>query len=645
MHCLSLSFIVIVNLLERLPSPGSQSQNDLFVLNSKQTTNVLFERLDHLLILVTLCVIFRFVNVVVLMFYQTESSCSLMTSSNMLNKVISPKKEQAKKTQADDVTKKQSEKNVTMNDGKSSPNVNSVRQAFAVNQLHLANGKQLVAKIPCSDERNSPDKKCSKQNQIGSKLRSSNFKYVQSVMPTSYKSPLPGRKNNVQRSNKQISPKEKSVGVMMCSNQSAVGKKSVYEMQLGDEQSSLHASVRSKQIVCNTLQSCRSPIKLSPVYNEKASKSHKLAVTEVAQKVGDATKTSATVLTATDIDSPKYGDWRNDKECTRLENSGVNGLVEPTLVSAELSSADADESSAIFHLYGLNMANWFEDDFCDGGEVAVISGPVNNAIDSVNMSRSSAAKTGFLLPRDSCAFIGVTDSERCRLNKPLQDVTNTASKSIDGHKATIVKRGISGVSSGKTPLMKSSSSPRSCSGVRITPVANVRQLNNCPSVRPLSAVNACFKPPVSIAGELRTPVAPSSCSLQGLTTPMNWQTPSNATPMSNSGVTLMKKTPPLCDCGCRSKRKLVQRPGPNLGRSFFCCGSSSMAKSSCKFFKWEINVTSPASSSSCNSFLKNVTPSSSGIYTSFSSSIKFGVTPVSVRPRFVSVTRVLVPPN
>ena len=53
----------------------------------------------------------------------------------------------------------------------------------------------------------------------------------------------------------------------------------------------------------------------------------------------------------------------------------------------------------------------------------------------------------------------------------------------------------------------------------------------------------------------------------------------------------MRKTPPMCKCGKRSKRKFVQSPGPNVGRAFYCCsaprGSNGVKKSGCGFFQWE----------------------------------------------------------
>ncbi len=55
------------------------------------------------------------------------------------------------------------------------------------------------------------------------------------------------------------------------------------------------------------------------------------------------------------------------------------------------------------------------------------------------------------------------------------------------------------------------------------------------------------------------------------------------------------KTPPLCQCGKRSRLLTAQRPGPNQGRSFFSCRNSNRrgsdgAATGCKFFKWEDSV-------------------------------------------------------
>ena len=59
-------------------------------------------------------------------------------------------------------------------------------------------------------------------------------------------------------------------------------------------------------------------------------------------------------------------------------------------------------------------------------------------------------------------------------------------------------------------------------------------------------------------------------------------------------------TPPLCQCGRRTRRRCVVNPGPNQGRAFFTCsfnhcrsdlGSNvgkSKSESGCKFFRWEV---------------------------------------------------------
>ena len=61
-------------------------------------------------------------------------------------------------------------------------------------------------------------------------------------------------------------------------------------------------------------------------------------------------------------------------------------------------------------------------------------------------------------------------------------------------------------------------------------------------------------------------------------------------------------TPPLCNCGRRTRRRSVINPGPNQGKAFFTCslnhGRSSLsssadkskAKSGCKFFRWEVRL-------------------------------------------------------
>ncbi|XP_005106384.1 ERI1 exoribonuclease 2 isoform X2 [Aplysia californica] len=62
---------------------------------------------------------------------------------------------------------------------------------------------------------------------------------------------------------------------------------------------------------------------------------------------------------------------------------------------------------------------------------------------------------------------------------------------------------------------------------------------------------------------------------------------------SRLSATSMRATPPLCTCGRRSKRRLVQKQGPNTGRWFFSCSMSFAnsncpgRKSGCKFFQWE----------------------------------------------------------
>lgn len=69
----------------------------------------------------------------------------------------------------------------------------------------------------------------------------------------------------------------------------------------------------------------------------------------------------------------------------------------------------------------------------------------------------------------------------------------------------------------------------------------------------------------------------------------------------------MKRTPPMCACGRRAQRKIVQSAGPNQGRCFFSCPNGRKSNQSstvgcfgkkrptsgCGFFKWEQPMQSP----------------------------------------------------
>jgi hypothetical protein len=119
----------------------------------------------------------------------------------------------------------------------------------------------------------------------------------------------------------------------------------------------------------------------------------------------------------------------------------------------------------------------------------------------------------------------------------------------------------------------------------------------------------------------------------------------HVTPSSSA----MKSTPPLCDCGCRSKRKVVQSPGPNVGRFFFCCGTgNSASKAGCKFFKWETGNTQQGKSvalmNSMNNSRNNSLDVTSPMFAAPNNTASH-VTPVSIYPRCFSRSRVVVPQN
>lgn len=101
-----------------------------------------------------------------------------------------------------------------------------------------------------------------------------------------------------------------------------------------------------------------------------------------------------------------------------------------------------------------------------------------------------------------------------------------------------------------------------------------------------------FKTPAQLTKSLHH-TSPSQFSSKFTVTPLK-----NGTPLLryNAGSV----TPPLCDCGRRSRRLTVSKIGPNQGRVFYTCSvkksrssfgksplSVNKSKSGCKFFCWE----------------------------------------------------------
>ena len=98
-------------------------------------------------------------------------------------------------------------------------------------------------------------------------------------------------------------------------------------------------------------------------------------------------------------------------------------------------------------------------------------------------------------------------------------------------------------------------------------------------------------------------------------------TPGNSFSFIGSN-SLMKRTPPMCGCGRRAQRKIVQSPGPNQGRIFFCCPNGrkktvgcfgiKSGQAGCGYFKWE--QPSPSGSSSAQKDASRTTASWSSVH-------------------------------
>lgn len=110
-------------------------------------------------------------------------------------------------------------------------------------------------------------------------------------------------------------------------------------------------------------------------------------------------------------------------------------------------------------------------------------------------------------------------------------------------------------------------------------------------------------------------VTPGSCMNRNSSFKTPIQTPSYTSTWQHSGFSTsssgMKVTPPLCKCGRRSRRRMVQSPGQNMGRFFFSCAVRKRvgSKEGCDFFKWEtLGMGSQTMSSSESVISKQFTP-------------------------------------
>ena len=114
------------------------------------------------------------------------------------------------------------------------------------------------------------------------------------------------------------------------------------------------------------------------------------------------------------------------------------------------------------------------------------------------------------------------------------------------------------------------------------PLKTPQNTTSAPFKTPQNTTSAHFKTPQNTASlAFKTPLNPSARSM------------SCRTPQSMPAATsTMKVTPPLCKCGRRAKRRMVQNPGPNTGRWFFSCvrgvaNSANSKASGCGYFQWE----------------------------------------------------------
>ena len=175
--------------------------------------------------------------------------------------------------------------------------------------------------------------------------------------------------------------------------------------------------------------------------------------------------------------------------------------------------------------------------------------------------------------------------------KTSEAASFTTTTSSDFSLQSIAKGHLLGMSPTNSAMAKSLFSsvycdPKSETSLNSTPQRSVFQSTKAPTSKGLNDVTNRWKStPLSMS-------APLESFLVKETPDSGDKTLKSLGFPAATSSTRLRRTPPLCSCGKRSKRKAVQTPGPNVGRFFFCCPSG---KDRCGFFKWEISIETPRS--------------------------------------------------
>ncbi|XP_052783983.1 ERI1 exoribonuclease 2-like isoform X2 [Mya arenaria] len=143
--------------------------------------------------------------------------------------------------------------------------------------------------------------------------------------------------------------------------------------------------------------------------------------------------------------------------------------------------------------------------------------------------------------------------------------------------------------------------PKNCSPI-LNPPFQSSDLQT-PLSRSGSLSNSTFKTPSNASSVVKTPNNSTMFRTPGSSVYSGAITMNGSSNISTNGnLSCMKITPPLCNCGRRSKRRMVQSPGQNMGRFFFSCSVRKGIGSTdgCKFFKWEVNPMNNRSLNSSN---------------------------------------------
>merc|ERR1711874_280893 len=199
---------------------------------------------------------------------------------------------------------------------------------------------------------------------------------------------------------------------------------------------------------------------------------------------------------------------------------------------------------------------------------------LNGALRELGLGFEGREHSGIEDARNTARLVWRMVQDGCQLASPCN--TRTTSLPSNNQQTTSRPSSVSSTSvSSRRPASVSSVSDKMASKSKIP--------------KPSKMVEGDAKSSISAAIKekevFKTPIGRTSRSI--VKTPINGQSSTRSSTTPGGKRPSPKGTPPFCQCGKRSKKRIVWKMGPNQGRVFFGCNfRAKESLTGCGFFTW-----------------------------------------------------------